>query len=138
MLIRLLKINLLLEPFSMSKFSKNYKKSVVFETGKLVEGNSNPDNEEYNSLADYYKKDNIIELRIPWQILNFSDPSNMMIHDDYYENYGIENIKINQIYIGIGNEGMINLDSYGLKGWNSLKYNERLKKSYYILQKEWR
>ncbi len=131
-------INLLVEPFNMSKFSKNHNKSTTFKTGELIKGNSNPNSREYNSLADYYKNDNIIELRIPWQILNFSDPSNTMIHDDYYENYGIENIKISQIYIGIGSEGIINLDSYSLKGWNSLTYNERLKKSYYILQKEWR
>lgn len=131
-------INLLLEPFNSSTFSKNYNKSVIFETGKLIMGNSNPYSDEFNSLADYYKDDNKVELRIPWQILNFSNPSNMMIHDDYYENYGVENIKINQIYVGIGNEGKINLDSYKLKGWNLLKYNERLKKSYYILQGEWR
>ena len=131
-------INLLLEPFNSSIFSKNYNKSVIFETGKLIMGNSNPYSDEFNSLADYYKDDNKVELRIPWQILNFSNPSNMMIHDDYYENYGVENIKINQIYVGIGNEGKINLDSYKLKGWNLLKYNERLKKSYYILQGEWR
>ena len=62
----------------------------------------------------------------------------MMIHDDYYENYGVENIKISQLYIGVGNEGTIKLDSFSLKGWNTLTYNERLKKSYYILQKEWR
>ena len=131
-------INLLLEPFNMSIFSKNYNKSTIYETGKLNLGNANPNSDEYNSLADFYKKDGLIELRIPWQILNFSDPSNMYIHDDYYQNYGVENIKINQMYVGIGNAGMIELSSYNLKGWDKLEYNERLKKSYYILQKEWR
>ena len=31
-----------------------------------------------------------MEIKIPWQLLNFSNPAEMQIHDDYYENYGRE------------------------------------------------
>ena len=45
--------------------------------------------------------DNGVEIRIPWQLLNFSNPSEMMIHDDYYEHYGVENLHIDEMYVGV-------------------------------------
>lgn len=112
-----------------------------FETGKLTYGNANPDAEDYNSVADFYQKGSNVEIRLPWQLLNFSNPSEMQIHDDYYKYYGIEYRKIDEIYAGVGAEGSnarIPMESFRLKGWGkNPTYHERLKKSYYIVQKAW-
>ena len=114
----------------------------VFETGKLTYGNANPESPDFNSLADYIMGDGCVELKLPWQLLNFSDPSLMTIHDDYYEHYGIEYISIDRIYAGLASDGAesrVKLEPFGLKGWeNDVTYHERLKNSYYILQKLWR
>ena len=70
-------------------------------------------------------------------MLNFYDPSDMMIHDDYYKNYGVEDIHIDKMYMGVGtyNE-YITLREMPLEGWHhKVDYQERLKKSYYIIQK---
>ena len=41
--------------------------------------------------------DGFVEIKIPWQLLNFADPTKMYIHDDYYEVYGVEYLeKISQ------------------------------------------
>lgn len=64
----------------------------------------------------------------------------MTIHDDYYKNYGIEDMKINKIYAGIGtkSDNLIHLDSFTLKAWGTkITYHERLKQSYYILKEYW-
>ena len=112
------------------------------ETGKLVYGNGDPESENYNSLADFIFFDGGAEIRIPWNLLNFSDPSRKHIHDDYYENYGVEKLKIDSLFIGVGTpdgEGEIKMNQYDLKEWgNSLKYRERLKKSYYMLSQYWK
>ena len=118
-------------------------RSEVFETGRLMYGNSNPTSENYNSLADYIVNGDYVEIRIPWQLLNFADPSRMTIHDDYYDgNYGIEYDTINKMYIGLSDGksgGRIPLYSKELEGWeNKVTYHERLKPSYYILQSVWR
>lgn len=108
--------------------------------GKLVKGNNNPNSEEYNSLADICFGENAVEMQIPWQILNFSSPSELLIHDDYYQKYGVENKKIDGIYIGIGNEisESIDLNKFELKPWaRNLKIQEVLKKSYEIIKKGW-
>ena len=114
----------------------------VFETGKLTYGNANPSSPDFNSLADFMEGDGVVEIKLPWQLLNFSDPSRMTIHDDYYEHYGIEYIEINKMYVGVtdGSGGKrAELKSVPLKGWeNSVTYHERLKSSYYVLQKLWR
>lgn len=63
---------------------------------------------------------------MPWQLLNFADPSRMEIHDDYYDgNYGVAYQYIDKIYVGIGTEkteGRIHLAPLTLKGWRSRDY----------------
>ena len=118
-------------------------KAEVFETGLLTYGNANPKAENYNSLADFIVNGEYIEIKLPWQLLNFADPSRMTIHDDYYDdNYGIEYITIDEMYIGLSdgtNGRRIPLYVQKLEGWeNKVTYHERLKPSYYILQSVWR
>lgn len=82
-----------------------------------------------------------MELKLPWQLLNFADPSRMTIHDDYYENYGVDYITIDTMYLGLTDgaaQERTPLYPAALKGWgNTVSYHERLKPSYYILQKLW-
>ena len=115
----------------------------VFETGKLTYGNANPDSADFNSLADFMAGDGFVEVKLPWQLLNFSDPSLMTIHDDYYEHYGIEYIEIDKMWAGVcennGRPRRAELKPFELNGWsNDVTYHERLKSSYYVLQKRWR
>lgn len=114
----------------------------AYETGLLTYGNANPESVDFNSLADFCFNGEYVEIKIPWQMLNFSNPSEMMIHDDYYEHYGVENMKLDKIYVGIGSEDnkgtRIKMNSKNLKGWGrKVTYHERLKKSYYEIQKLW-
>ncbi len=113
----------------------------AYETGKLLYGNANPESADFNSLADFITSGDYIEIKLPWQLLNFADPSKMQIHDDYYdENFGIEYINIDKMYAGIGTGSeRISLGEIKLKGWgNKVTYHERLKSSYYIMQDLWK
>ncbi len=113
----------------------------VFDTGVLTHGNANPNSTKYNSLADFCFGDEAVEIRIPWQLLNFSDPSEMKVHDDYYPVYGVEEITIDGINVGVSdldNKERIQMDFFELNGWNGLvSYEERLKKSYDIIKQAW-
>lgn len=114
----------------------------IFNTGKLRYGNGNPESTDFDSISDFCVNGEYIEIRLSWQILNFADPSRMYIHDDYYKNYGVDYLQIDKIYVGLGDSEStqrIHLSEAELKGWgNSLTYHERLKDSYYMLQKVWR
>jgi len=110
-----------------------------YETGQLIFGDGNPQNIDYNSLADFYVKDNIFEIRIPWQLLNVMDPSTKMIMDDLHIN-GINSINTDGISAGVGvlKEGtsipLIEMNYYSWNMWETPTYHERLKQSYYIIK----
>ncbi|CAM5334482.1 Glycosyl transferase family 2 OS=Lysinibacillus sphaericus OX=1421 GN=LS41612_05160 PE=4 SV=1 [Lysinibacillus sphaericus] len=123
-----------------------------YETGKLLQGNANPEASNYNSLVDYtWTDDNVIELRIPWLLLQSKDPSQREFMGDLYANGETASVKVDNIFVGVvfvDEEGKVvqslpkstnnvlpALDSYSWDTWQQPKYNERLKQSYYILQK---
>ena len=114
----------------------------TFETGRLRYADANPEHQDYDSLSDFFSNGDDIEIRIPWQLLNFADPSKMMIHDDYYDgNFGIRFIKTSSLRIGLGRAGQterIPMGEFRLRGWtNKVEYHERLKPAYYMLKDYW-
>ena len=110
-----------------------------YETGKLVYGNANPNADNFNSLADFCAGEGFVEFKLSWGLLNFADPSQMQIHDDYYECYGVEQFTIDSMNVGVGDgSGSIEMVRVPLKPLGKYPaYHERLKKSYFILQNEW-
>lgn len=135
-------VNMILQTATSLLYYDKNAKAETYETGLLTYGNANPDSLDFDSLADFICEGDDIELKLPWQILNFSDPSRMEIHDDYYDgNYGVAYQTIDTMYVGAGTaetEGRIHLSPVPLKGWyNKVTTHERLKSSYYILQELW-
>lgn len=106
----------------------------VFETGKLIQGHS-----EDESMADYCYVSDGVELLIPWQLLNFSNPTEFKIHDDYYMNYGVESIPIDTIYIASFTEDQkdVAMNKMELKNDMVNHFSEYLKHSYAIIQSHW-
>lgn len=135
-------INMILQTATPLIYNYQNAKAEIFETGKLTYGNANPDAEDFNSLADFICRGDYIEIKLPWQLLNFADPSRMEIHDDYYDdNYGVAYINIDEMYVTAAQDsgdGRISLVPFALKGWgNQVTYHERLKSSYYVMQQLW-
>ena len=112
----------------------------LFPTGELRHGIANPEHPEFDSLADYYISGNHIEIRLPWTLFNFSDPSTMAIHDDYYPNYGVEELQINHMDVSLqvvrdGETVVLPFAEFKLKGWgNNPQWHMRLKEAYYAMQ----
>lgn len=111
-----------------------------YETGKLKFGNGNPEAADFDSLSDFIINGDDIEIRIPWQLFNVMDPSSKMNMDDLYKN-GIAAKAMNGINIGgiLIRDGQVqdNLDfgKFDWKKWDQPRFHERLKQSYYILQR---
>ncbi len=140
---RFTNIGMILQTATPLLFDNLMAPAETFETGKLTYGNANPKSPDFNSLADFMAGDGFVEIKLPWQLLNFADPSLMNIHDDYYEHYGIEYIETDKLWAGLAGgengERRAELKPFKLKGWNNnVTYHERLKSSYYELQKQWR
>ncbi|QTD39652.1 hypothetical protein [Sporosarcina sp. Te-1] len=120
-----------------------------YETGKLQYGNGNPKSASYDSLTDFAvsKDGRVLEVRLPWLLLNFKDPSQREVMGNLYGGDGLassqtiddigvylvttnENGKLLQIAPN-ANEGY----RYTWDTWEEPPHSERLKQSYYILQR---
>jgi len=114
-----------------------------YETGRLMHGNANHRSADFNSLADFYinPKNRSIELRIPWQLFNVADPSTRTVIGDLYEydyfffdpvqieGFNFELFRISDGVITEGGSGF-----FSWKPWETVRYHERLKKSYEIIK----
>ncbi|GAB2486145.1 hypothetical protein GCM10008929_08640 [Alkalibacterium psychrotolerans] len=117
-----------------------------YETGLLKEGIGNPESEDYDSLSDYSinEESGIIEVRVPWLLLNMKDPSHKEIMGDIWSE-GLEASElIEQIGVTLAatndkqlvdqlpsNNGML---TYTWDKWEQPGYEERLKESYSVIQ----
>jgi len=113
-------------------------------TGKLIFGNGNPNHPDYHSLSDFYHKDSYLEIKIPWQLLNISDPSTKMVLSDFYTSSGFEHESIEGIYIGAyinpydANSNQIQMAFISWDTWEFPSYHERIKQSYAIVKEGFR
>lgn len=124
-----------------------------YETGLLREGNANPNSPVYDSLADYFvnEEEGVIELRLPWLLLNVKDPSHREVMGNLYKD-GLEaSAKIEGINLGVvmvqpsgqildsfpeAHNGKVSeMKRYTWESWDIPQYTERLKQSYYIVKR---
>lgn len=119
----------------------------AYETGMLKNGIGDPDHSAYNSLSDWYADGDTLEIRIPWQLLNFRAPSigeimgDIYLRDDIYPNGGLRGTTVAEIKAGVGSGAAgetIAMGTFDLKKWDLPTYHERLKKSYYIMKDKFR
>jgi hypothetical protein len=109
-------------------------------TGKLIYGNANPNHPDYYSLADFFFNEGHLEIKIPWQLLNISDPSSKMMLSDLYSNPGFSHEIIDGLFIGAQiisqdqESHFIELFATTWEAWEMPVYHERLKQSYYIVK----
>lgn len=45
-----------------------------------------------DTLADFCYGDDCVEVRLPWLLINMGDPSNSLVHRDYYVCHGVESL----------------------------------------------
>ncbi|WP_303973669.1 hypothetical protein [Streptococcus merionis] len=112
----------------------------AYDTGQLKQGYGKRGSASFDSRADYYVNGTTIEARIPWQMLNFSNPSEGFIHDDYYRHYGVKDKKIDKLYVGLGRslqQGTVKMKPYTLKQWQRPQVVPVLKESYAMVKELW-
>ncbi len=63
----------------ISKDKKTFYPSRVISMSNLRHGSLDPKNPRYNSLSDFSVHENMIELRVPWSLINFTDPSSRSV-----------------------------------------------------------
>jgi hypothetical protein len=132
--------------------AKHYRPYKDLPAGQLRRGTTDPAAPDYNSLTMWQAKGNLIEMRIPWMLLGFADPSSLLAvnyeeKDGKLQTQKVDGVRVipwivnrstNEVY-GLGNGSEVTdvskLPKYKWKSWNETQFQERLKKSYTIMQK---
>ncbi|OJF92550.1 hypothetical protein [Alkalibacterium sp. 20] len=121
-----------------------------YETGLLKEGIGSPESDSYDSLADYTnnKDSGMVEMRIPWLLLNVKDPSHKEILGDLWSEGLAASTNFETIDISISateNKRLIDqlpndkladkqMLPYSFEKSEQPEYKERLKESYTIIK----
>jgi hypothetical protein len=108
-----------------------------FHAGELAYGISDPMNERFNSLADFYAGDGVIELRIPWLLFSVRDPGTKNIIADWNVTGAVTGRNVESFSFAVYSDksmGTIPFGTYEWDRWDLPTYHERLKKSYPIVQ----
>jgi hypothetical protein len=138
-----------------------------YEAGRLNWGISEPGDQDYDSNADIFGSTvaNTIEIRVPWLMMNFRDPSRKEVLGDFQKNgldagEFIKGFRVGIISIDPGKtnssqevsneteviesfpgilDGKLSPDGflfYEWDYWNDPEYHERLKPSYHAMKLE--
>lgn len=115
---------------------------VYYETGKLVHGVDHPDSEAFNSQADFYKEGNRTEIKIPWSLLNITDPIKKEAYGDFYleglaKKQALKEIGFSINYQNQSENIVTDNATYSLERLKPTTYFSRKKASYKQLQKYW-
>lgn len=132
-----------------------------YETGLLRHGNGDPEARDYDALADFYLnvEQGILEIRIPWLLIGFKDPSQREVIADIYGEGGgewsafIDGISVGVLFVQQDQEaggklkvldslpaldnGRMRDEDMQMFSWNKWElpqYKERLKQSYDIVR----
>lgn len=107
------------------------------EVGKLRFGISDPDDDHYDSLADFYATEHIVEFRIPWYMLGVLNISKGAALNNFNKAGEAAAVDLTAISLGLSfahQSETVKMKAIDYSPKNS-QYHTRLKQSYYYIQK---
>lgn len=113
-----------------------------FNAGFMRSGITDPESPDFDNLADWYADGDILEVRIPWMLLGYTDPSSRKVWDYPYEADELKPVpagplRVHPVLRAVDEtvDGKVPALSYSWDGWDEATYHEREKKSFGILRK---
>ena len=116
-----------------------------FDVGAMKPGITDPTDPGFNNLADWYAKGDVLEVRIPWMMLGFTDPSAHRVWDNLYEAGEVSPVQTEgvRVYPALrsvsssndsGEQTEVEPLDYSWEGWDIPRYHERKKESYPLVR----
>lgn len=103
------------------------------EDGLLRYGDANPKHDNYDSLADFCRCGNSVEIRLPLYLIGIMNPCSAVRIGDL-DGDDIQFAPLERICVGCGTDGYIRMYDAGYRPLSKIGYTERLKRSYYIMK----
>jgi hypothetical protein len=131
-----------------ARYLPQTREDVPFEeidVGLMRKGISDPSSPEFNNLADWYVEGSVLEIRIPWMLLGFTDPSSLQVWGYPYESNEFEPVTTEglRVYPALrparGSQPTeVEPTEYAWEGWYQPAFYERKKKSFDIMRESFR
>ena len=102
------------------------------ESGRLRYGSVAED-----SLSDFCAGAGFVEIRLPWELIGFMDPSTRQVMGELFSGTQISPVVTDGVRLGIARSGgadTVPMALYTWESWEMPEYHERLKASYGLLQ----
>ncbi|MDQ3854958.1 MAG: hypothetical protein M3281_01015 [Chloroflexota bacterium] len=111
------------------------------EVGRMRFGKTDPQSAAYDSLADWYAERDVLEVRVPWMLLGFTDPSSLQVWNYPYKVSRLEPVGVDgiRVYPAVrwpaeASPQEVEPLKYTWQRWDLPAYHEREKQSYAILR----
>ena len=102
------------------------------ESGRLFYGSV-----AENSLSDFCAGAGFVEIRLPWELIGFMDPSTRQVMGELFSDTQISPVVTDGVRLGVTRSGgadTVPMALYTWESWEMPEYHERLKESYGLLQ----
>lgn len=116
------------QPWNLRKWVNNYPEIEVQETGRLKVSYGDA---TATSLDAVIIKDNTLEVRLPWNLIHVTDPSNRRVLNDNRNTAVFETAATDGIVVGLFYRNFFNETStrYLWQGWNSVSVQNEYRKA---------
>ncbi len=106
------------------------------EVGRMTEGITDPSSPRFDNLADWHAEGDVLEVRIPWILLGFTDPSSLRVWDYPFEAEGLRSVEVPglRIYPSLHPAGETDVEEvqrldYFWSTWEQPAFHERKKRA---------
>jgi len=111
------------------------------EVGRMTESITDPSSPQFDNLADWHAEGDVLEVRIPWMLLGFTDPSSLRVLDYPFEADGLRSVEVPGLRVypslrtnGETNEEEVQRLDYIWDAWEEPAFYERKKRSFPVLR----
>jgi hypothetical protein len=99
----------------------------LHELGSLPIGNADPDSDDFDNRTLVAAGGKVIELRLPWALLGFSDPSSLALFDEHPK-AATSTIKAERLGIAVStDDALLRTSGYAWEPWQTVTWHERRK-----------
>lgn len=105
----------------------------IIEPGRVKRGTTDPAHPEFDSRAVWQAAGNVVEVRLPYQAIGFSDPSSLQAYVMTIEGL-IETAEVERVGIAVVSAGELHsTNGYAWEPWQSVEWHERVKAGTHVL-----
>jgi len=99
----------------------------LHDLGNLPIGNADPGSDDFDNRTLVAADGKVIELRLPWALLGFSDPSSLLLYEEHPKG-PVSTVKAGRVGIAVfSDRSLLRTNGYAWEPWQRITWHERRK-----------